>query len=153
MKILRMCKDIFDQTLNGTSIKEFFQEMRKAESNSDREFFMLCIGYLGGRGYNEFLDYSLFAIKLNVIFNKYHLYTNVWSRMREAITNLLFDDRHDYFQNGACELDDFAKGFKGEHEDKAEEFWSLVVDGMIECINVNGTGDVSVNFTIPEKLI
>jgi hypothetical protein len=121
----------------------------KGEDNTDRGFFMLCCNYLGGRGYNEFLDYSLFAIKLNQIFNDTNLYSSGYGdRMREAISNLLHDDRHDMYQNIPCELDDYVKGFK--KPEYVAKFWASVVDAMIDCINVAGTEDVSVNFTIRE---
>lgn len=157
MKVLEMCRDMFDKTPRGNSVKEFFRlqrelenaEIEEGEDNTDRGFFVLCCNYLGGRGYNEFLDYSLLAIKFNQIYNDTSLYCSGYgSRMREAISNLLHDDRHDMYQNIPYELDDYVKGFK-KPEDVAK-FWASVVDAMIDCINVAGTEDVSVNFTIRE---
>lgn len=150
MKVLQLCTDLFDKAPTGSSINKFFQRMREEHKGGDKSFFHKCIQYLGGRGYNEFLDYSLFAIKLNVIFNKYYLDSDQWRPMREAITNLLFDDRHDYWQNGPSELTEFAEGF-GDNDDIKDSFWELVVDSMLECINVEGTEDVSVKFVIIEK--
>ena len=125
--------------------------MRKIETakpdRDDRGFFRFCSQWLGGRGYNEFLDYSLFAIKLNHIYHEHDHpgIDNEWERMEEAITNLLADDRHDMYQNIPYELDDVAATLK----DPAK-FWSDVVDAMIECINVHGTGDVAHKFIIEE---
>lgn len=78
MKILQLCEDIFDELPGNTDIKSFFHHMRIKENskknnddNTDRGFFRFCSCYLGGREYNEFLDFSLFAIKLNAIYNKH----------------------------------------------------------------------------------
>jgi len=166
MKILRMCKDMFDKTPEDTSIKGFFREMRKRENakkddddNTDRGFFVLCTNYLGGRSYNRFLDYSLFAIKLNYIHNKWctmfkrddgkwsQWVEGTWAEMSKAILNLLADDRHDMWQNVQGEV--LAVGVLLEAE-LQKSFWADVVDAMIDCINVEGTGDISVGFVIEE---
>ncbi len=152
MKILELCKNLFGKTSGGANIKKFFQEMRETEKyyDNDRYFFMVCSQYLGGRGYNEFFDYSLFAIKLNSIHHK--LNSNGWvegsrEKMTEVILDLLADDRHDMWQNTPLLLDKIATLLDSEMQGF---FWSDVVDAMIRCINVYGTGDVSVNFVIKE---
>lgn len=156
MRVLQLCKDLFDKTPDGDSVKELFQEMRewdhapwqKGATYMDKRFFELCSQYLGGRSYNKFLDYSLFAIKLNKIYNDHSSpgVDNKWERMEDAITNLLADDRHDMYQNVPYELEDVAETLG----DNQEGFWADVVDAMIDCINVEGTGDVAHNFYIEE---
>jgi hypothetical protein len=156
MRVLQLCKDLFDKTPDGDSVKELFQEMRewdhapwqKGATYMDKRFFGLCSQYLGGRSYNKFLDYSLLAIKLNHIYNKYWTpgVDNKWESMRSAILNLLADDRHDMYQNIPYELEEVAETLG----DKQGEFWSDVVDAMIECINVEGTGDIAHTFEIEE---
>ncbi len=153
MELLQMCKDIFDVLPKGTSIKEFFSEMRALKSseqgNTDENFFNLCVHYLGGRSYNGFLDYSLFAIKLNVIYNNHCWLESDCSgkRMEEAIMRLLMDDRHDMWQNIPYALIDVAKGLPS---DKKEAFWSDIVDALIDCVNIKGTGDISPTFKVLE---
>lgn len=162
MKVLRMCKDIFDGTPKGVSIKEFFQQMRKkknGDKNANKNFFHLCSHYLGGRSYNEFFDYSLFAIKLNYIHVKWctmfkrddgkwsQWVEGTWAEMSKAILNLLADDRHDMWQNVPEEIGSVATLLEPELR---EPFWSDIVDATIECINVKGTGDISVTFVIKE---
>ncbi len=158
MEILRLCKDLFGETPKGASIREFFQQMRK-KYDSNRSFFMTCSQYLGGRSYNEFFDYSLFAIKLNHIHKKWctsfrrddgkwsQWVDGSWEEMSKAILNLLADDRHDMWQNVPSELNNVAILLDAELQ---LFFWTDVVDAMIECINVRGTGDISVGFVIKE---
>jgi hypothetical protein len=148
MRILQLCKDLFDETPGDKSIKEFFEQMRK-KKDDNRAFFRCCSQLLGGRGYNEFLDYSLFAIKLNKISNDMPLSCRAPQKgILKAISNLLHDDRHDMYQNIPYELDEYAQGLIVS--DNLNKFWEAVVDAMIDCINVNGTGDISTNFVITE---
>jgi len=155
MKVLKMCQDMFGKSPEK-SIKEFFQDMRDLhifEEGSDRTFFEFCVGYLGSRGYNEFLDYSLFALKLLAYLRAEDpcVSTKGTSEMMMAIEKLLYDDRHDMYQNIPYHLDDFVADFKESHKDKVSEFWEYVVDSLIECINVHGTGDVTHKFFIKEE--
>jgi hypothetical protein len=143
-----MCKDIFNESPT-TSIKQLFKDER-SKLNDDRGFFNICATYLGGRSYNKFLDYSLFAIKLNRIWAK-HCWLEKgsdWTEMWAAIMNLLTDDRHDMYQNVPYELDAAVKDMSDE---KKVAFWGDVATTLIECINVNGTGDVSFRFRIDEE--
>lgn len=153
MRILDMLSDIFDKLPRPRqSVKGFIREQR-ADLRTDVEFFNSIISYLGGRGYNEFLDYSLLAIKLNAIYNKHcFLVEGTWDKMQEAISKLLTDDRHDLWQNLPYHLGDISEAIQKKNgSEKAAAFWSDVVDALIDCINVNGTGDISVNLTIEEK--
>jgi len=158
MQILELCYDLFGQTPDKINVKEFFQIMRQTkyekyndtESIPDGVFFCHCAGYLGGRGYNNFLDYSLLAIKLNAIFKKYNRGAEnlPWKKINEAVICLLTDDRHDMYQNIPYFLGDIVKEITTL--DKKKAFWADVATSLIECINVNGTYDVSVNFSILE---
>lgn len=153
MKILDMLSDVFDE-LPGAhkGVKEFINEQKEDYEGTTRDFFHLIIQYLGGRSYNEFLDYSLLAIKLNAIHDKHcFLVSGTSEDVDKAITKLLTDDRHDLWQNLPYYMDDVAKAVeKKKGAEKANNFWIAVVDAVIDCVNVNGTGDVSVNFTIKE---
>lgn len=155
MRILQLAKDIFDQPFDGTSVKVFFQKRRKdwdmQKPNGDQAFFNFIIYYLGGRGYNEFLDYSLFAIKLKAIHAKYCYWVDgTFGEIKDAIEHLLFDDRHDLYQNLPYNLERIAELSKDNKHYSEEKFWSEIVDAVISCINVNGTEDISVTFNIPE---
>ena len=158
MKLLQMCKDMFNEYPNQISIKEFFRQQRKKENekineddNTDKGFFILCCNYLGGRGYNEFLDYSLFAIKLNYIFGKYRFDKGAdfnWKDVKEAIIDLLMDDRHDMYQNIPCGIEEMLKDSSKEIQSKV---YSDIVDSLIDCVNTEGTGNISHTFNIKEK--
>ena len=153
MKIFNMLSGMFNKLPNpGQSVKGFIKEQRP-NFGKDANFFNLMIRYLGSRSYNEFLDYSLLAIKLNAIYNKHcFLVEGTWDEMQGAISKLLTDDRHDLWQNLPYYLDDASRAIEKKNgAEKVSAFWADVVDALIDCINVNGTGDISVNFTIEEE--
>ena len=150
MRLLQMLSDIFGKVELKESVKAMFQEKR-AEVKDDKVFFNRVIQYLGGRGYNEFLDYGLFALKLKELFGP------IWWKVsdkdsghpcKEALDRLLLDDRHDLWQNLPYYLEEIEGAYKTE-EDKAA-FYKKVVDALIECINVHGTGDRAYTFVIKE---
>ena len=151
MKLLQMFRDMFGQLPDIPDVHEFMHSKRK-EYDNDHKFFHLIIQFLGGRSYNCFLDYSLFAIKLNYIHDKCipNSY-NTWEKMKEGIDYLLADDRHDLWQNLPYVLDDVIK--EDEHQPISEvgieKFWAAVVTAIIECINVEGTGDRSISIKYP----
>lgn len=154
MKVLDMLSDVFDKLPRPRqSIKGFINEQRKDNTGTDAEFFYLMIQYLGGRSYNRFLDYSLLAIKLNDIHDKHcFLVPGTSEDIDQAVTKLLNDDRHDLWQNLPYYLEDITKAVEEKHgADKVKAFWFDVVGAVVDCINVRGTGDVSVNFTIEEE--
>jgi len=152
MKILQMFQDFFDEVPNTPKIKEFICKKRE-DCGNDNNFFITLSIMLGGRSYNKFLDYSLFAIKLNAIHNK-HCCSNgwvngTWAEMKESLEDLLADDRHDMYQNVPYSLVRIAKALTKAGKD-ADMFWKDVVDAMIQCVNINGTGDVSITYEVPE---
>ena len=153
MKILNMLSDIFDELPKpGQGVKEFINEQRMDSEKTNCAFFHLVIQYLGGRSYNEFLDYSLLAIKLNAIYNKYCYGLGAWDDMQKAILKLLTDDRHDLWQNLPYYLNDVSKALdKEKGSEEADTFWLDIIMATIDCINVNGTGDISVNFIVKEE--
>lgn len=156
MKILRLVKDLFGDVAfeaGITDIKNIFQKQRE-KYDDDGRFFNCIIQYLGGRGYNDFLDYSLFAIKMHLILAPYwwrnfgeENYPGDENPCTDIVTDLLFDDRHDLWQNMPYCLDDIHKALTNE---ESVDMWKRIVDAIIECINVKGTGDVSVNFVVKE---
>lgn len=116
---------------------------------TDKGFFYWIIQYLGGRSYNCYLDYSLFAIKINTIMDQFHTWKEGQNEsMKEAVEDLLWDDRHDCWQNLPYSLERFVEPMEKE---KQEIFWDLIVEAMIQCINVEGTGDVSPKFYVKER--
>ena len=154
MLILQLCKDMFDEMPNVPDIHKFFHTKRE-EYNDDRKFFLSVIQFLGGRSYNNFMDYSLLAIKLTYIHNKYIPRSyHTWEHMKDGIEYLLGDDRHDLWQNLPYILDDVIKGTKeiiGPQfsDEQINKFWEAVVTAIIECINTDGTGDKSVQIKYP----
>ena len=153
MKLLQMIKDIFGEMPDRPNIHEYFQKKRE-EYDNDRGFFNFTIQYLGGRSYNKFLDYALFAVKLDGIYRKYLYWQDgTWEEMKEGIEDLLFDDRHDLWQNLPYILDrviDIANGNENPISvEDVQNFWRDVTTAMIECINIEGTGNQIVNMKYP----
>lgn len=148
MKMLALLKDLFGNFEFKVSVKDIFEAERTKKGN-DQKFFEFIIQYLGGREYNKFLDYSLLAIKMKVLLQPYW-----WKGFgqdnpcRNIITDLLFNDRHDLWQNMPYYLNDIHKALD---EEEAFALWKNTVDAVISCINVQGTGDVSINFEIQEQ--
>jgi len=152
MKVLQLLNAIFKDAQVQLSVKEEFQHQREIRGD-DRAFFEMVIQYLGGRGYNEYLDYSLFAVKLAKIFSDSSVNSvpgaNGLSPQDEAVISLLYDDRHDLWQNLPYSLASIANDMEDPEEQK--QFYTNVVSAMIECINVSGTGNVAHKFHIKEK--
>ena len=154
MKVFNMISDIFDKLPKPRqSVKGFIKEQRKDSEETDCAFFNLMIQYLGGRSYNKFLDYSLLAIKFNAVYDKHcFLVPGTWEETKKAILDLLADDRHDLWQNLPYRLDSISKAIEEKKgPEKVDAFWADVVDAVIDCINIEGTGDISVNFAIEEE--
>jgi len=144
MKLCTHLDQVFDISTDPAPMtKEHFRAWRKKRGD-DKEFFLTVIQYLGGRGYNVFLDYSLLAIKLHPILQEYDM--RIQSEESEnsvmrAMQSLMGGDRHDLWQNLPYYL--------GSGMTKKE--WEQVVDVFIQCINVHGTEDAfSLKFEVPE---
>lgn len=160
MLILRMIKDMFNEMPTTPDIYKYFQSKRE-EVKNDRKFFMDVIQYLGGRSYNKFLDYSLFAIKIVGIYRKYlYWHDTAWHTLHDedgdgVVNRLLFDDRHDLWQNLPYILDDAINKANADKKpitiENVNAFWSAIVTALIECINLDGTSDASVHIKYPLK--
>lgn len=148
MKVLEMVNSIFPNAVIKGSIKGVFMNERKIMEDDER-FFNMIIQYLGGRGYNNFLDYSLLTIKMR------HILDPVWWNVekdgenvcRALVMLILLDDRHDLWQNMPYYMDDICKAAGPE---MATLLRSQTLDAVIDCISVDGVGDVSMNFTVEE---
>ena len=155
MKLLELYKELSNNTTVFTNFKEMVA-IRRKEEDDDRKFCYYLLNVLGCRSYNEFLDYSLIAIKINSLFKSMKGIPNVcWfgnnknkGLIKKLIEDLLYDDRHDLYQNMIYALDEIYKQIK-EKETK-DFFWGSIVDILIDCINTEGTEDVSANFVIKE---
>ena len=154
MKLLELCKHMF----GDMEMSPRFRDMvinKRIEYNNDLGFSHHLLGWLGGRSYNNFLDYSLLAIKLNYMFGHMKSVPNVlWfgkdedmGLIKELINHLLYDDRHDLWQNMPYILGEiYIKIKEGPEKDN---FWKHIVNAIIDC-NVNGTGDVSASYIVEE---
>ena len=151
MKVLQLLNALFKDVRGRLDVKEEFQRQREKRGD-DKAFFEMVIQYLGGRGYNGYLDYSLFAIKLAKICSDSSVNSapgaNGLEPSYEVVISLLYGDRHDLWQNLPYSLASIADDMEGPEEQK--QFYTNVVAAMIECINVAGTGDVVHKFHIKE---
>jgi hypothetical protein len=128
MKVLQLMEDCFEQLPKTSNLALFL--FQRAKVLGYENFFNLFIQYVGGRGYNQFLDYGLFALKLNNIFGKEIIDGKFIAP--EMTFSLLHDDRHDLYQNLPY----------GIQKCKIENKWKLATIALIESFNENGTGDV-----------
>jgi len=156
MQFLRLCQDLFyDYEIPlGRNFRSMLKKLRKL-FNNDCKFAKCLFSVICGRGYNEFMDYSLMAIKFNAMFQDIDVDDSAWygkegdtGDIKKLITNLLWDDRHDLWQNAPYQLDRIYIDVKNAKDKEA--FWLRVADIMVDCINVHGTEDVSVSFIIKE---
>lgn len=149
MNIFRLCEDMFESMPNKINIKEFFKE-KAAEMGDSRKAFYTMIDWIGGRSYNQFLDYGLFALKFIQICREKEFYWDIkeWEPVREAVSYLLFDDRHDVGGNAGSRI---GKVGGQLNDEKQVHFYDLLTTALIECINVNGTEDQAYKFTIKEE--
>lgn len=138
MKILQLFKDCFNKLPDTPDIYLFL--LNEAEEDY-KKFFNHFIQYVGGKSYNEFLDYSLLIVKLIKICNKYsnEIYKIKNNDIYKFILNRLIDDRHDLWQNLLYILDDL-KSIK----DIDKEF----AIALIESFNSKGTGDIIFNINL-----
>lgn len=157
MKLLQLYKDMFGDGKVLSKFRDAIKEKRSLQ-NDDRKFANFLINWIGGRSYNGFLDYSLLAIKMNRLFSnemRHAIPSICWfgkdgdiGDIKDLIGDLLWDDRHDLYQNMPYILDRIYKEMK-DGPGKSH-FWTLITDAIIDCINVHGTGDVAFKFHIPE---
>lgn len=157
MKILQLCKDMFGGIKIVSKFHHMIANKRLEYKENDQQFCNYLISWLGGRSYNNYLDYSLLAIKMNYMFEHMKgINEDSWfgtkgndvGDIKELINDLLYDDRHDLYQNMPYILERIYKDMeKGPDKDN---FWTNIVNRIIECINVHGTKDASVHFSIEE---
>ncbi|MCK4528835.1 hypothetical protein KAW18_15815 [candidate division WOR-3 bacterium] len=155
MELLQLCNEMFKDTKILPKFRDMIAD-KKIICDNDQKFSHYLISYLGSRSYNKFLDYSLLATKLNYIFsNMKGISAESWygtegdeGTIKELIGDLLYDDRHDLWQNMPYYLEDIYKNME-KGPDK-ENFWKYIVNAIIDCINVHGTNDVSASFIVEE---
>lgn len=143
MKLLESFSNAFDDTPKS-SVKLFLAKQR--EKLGDADFVQTMFSFYGGRGYNQFLDYKLLAIKFAVMLDKFHL--DGYEKVYEIVSHLFFDDRHDMYQNIPYYLQDLIE----LNVERKKDILSSVAYALIDCFNVNGTEDInSENFVIKEN--
>jgi hypothetical protein len=143
-----MCKvqkfaELMYSTYKITDLRNIKKSLLKYKEKVGAEkFIQSSIPMFCGRSFNEFFDYGLFLLKLQ------HIYKGVFNSIDTPIYNeegvyklvdeatyLLFDDRHDYYQN---------YDFMSMSQEKLDD----VAIAFIECINTAGTGDISYKTTL-----
>ena len=134
MKLLESFKMAFNELPTEPGIYKFLDKMRVKLGN--REFLNTVWYWYGGRGYNEFVDYSLLALKIRFLAPRTQHMPNPTTGedyITESVKELLFDDRHDFYQNIPYLLNPFLN----VHPELEESF----AMAWIECFNIKGTGD------------
>ena len=134
MKLLKLFKDCFEVLPDDADLQAWLRAKSKKMGSED--FFNRFIQFVGQRGYNEFLDYGLFALKLNAIFGNEVVedkFIQDGYLAKSMTDSLLHDDRHDLYQNLPYDI----------QRSQLENKWDLVVAALIESFNENGTGDVA----------
>lgn len=149
MKLLQLFADAGWEFPKSPWIKDYFLNKFKNEGEDE---FLKNLYWFGSRSYNEFLDYSLFAIKISNFYAKSN-YKFVeeydsFKDIEDIIIYLLFDDRHDMYQNVPYCLNRIINGMQEEKDKK--EFKIFLCCAFIESINVHGDGDVAFRMSIPE---
>jgi hypothetical protein len=133
MKVLEFFNNCFGAMPRTPNLKHEL-ELQLKELGPEK-FFSLVIMYLGGRGYNEFLDYSLFFLKLRKIFEDCsdieEKETELFLISDQLCHRLLWDDRHDLYQNLPYIL-----------EELPYNRYDKVCVALIESFNPKGTGDI-----------
>jgi len=115
------------------------------QHNPDHCFYWF-LGFLGGRGYNQFLDYGLLLLKVSQYFKGIMWNGDFLEEYTKTIADLyhflMFDDRHDLWQNLPYALDKMIPGFSVNDEDSRDMgVYLKLCEMLIECINEDGTGD------------
>jgi hypothetical protein len=149
MEVLNLCEDMFGSVPSKTSIKGFFKDKAAEIGNPIEAFHKMCY-WLGGRGYNQYLDYGLFTLKFIKIcrMGQFSFSIENWKPFREVISSLLDDDRHDMYQNVPIHIKNIGKQLNDE---KQMHFYEVLLTALIECVNVSGTEDQAYKITIKEE--
>lgn len=141
MLLLQAFKDMWDELPNDPNIKKYLASKNKELGS--RKFCSTMLYWFGNRSYNKFLDYSLLAIKFANWYTHRVKTKNdtddAYIICRDIVTHLLWDDRHDMWQNIPYLIDKL---------DVDISFYNLLAQWIIECFNVYGTGDLSVKWNL-----
>ncbi len=140
MKLLQAFSEAFNATPPNGNIRLFLIE--QCNKVGCETFSYNMFNWFGGRAYNEFLDYGLCALKFHNLFQNKYRYLQQDDFVTEIINRLLFDDRHDLYQNAPYYLKDLYELNKNKQKE-LKDFWKDVSVILIDCFNENGTGDVS----------
>jgi len=118
------------------TIKEACQSPTLVTMDDQRERFYEMIRYLGNRVYNRYLDYGALLLGITWIVKEsgtVEFSYNAVKVMQKVYFYLMFDDRHDLYQNLPGELDRLELTNR-------DMFWRLVSAIVVTCINEEGTG-------------
>jgi hypothetical protein len=116
MKLLEALRESEIGIPKNGRVKSHLRYYRGKESVGSKAFCITMFSWFGGRVYNQFLDYSLLAIKVAYIFRdfNYDLYSKIeWKDKKDLVEYLLYDDRHDLWQNAPYILERMEKGLTG----------------------------------------
>ncbi len=146
MKLLKALQDAFGKLPTEPDVIAFLRAQRDEMGGED--FSGLFFSMFCGRGYNQFVDYGAMALKLARL-----IHVDLWDHVQSANTphagerhcvgemvcKLLFDDRHDCYQNVPYYIADF---IKANPKLDVMAFWLSISDILIDSFNIHGTGDL-----------
>ena len=137
MKLRSALKDAFSKPPPTPDIKAFLREQRNELGGEG--FSHTFFNMFRGRRYNQFVDYGAMALKLTKLINSLDYSIDPSDHDRSfaslIVEKLLFDDRHDCYQNVPYIIADFIKV-------NQDVFWLSVSNILIDSFNENGTGDI-----------
>lgn len=155
LEALKMAFDVLPDTIN---VRDFLRK-KQCEFGSEA-FSLVMFDVFCARRYNSFMDYGSMALKISRMFaDRYPYYKplstndcdNDESCAHLIVDRLLFDDRHDCYQNVPYLLEDFIKSNIDSFGDKEkDEFWTLIANILITSFNCSGTSDILWKQTIEE---
>ena len=139
----RLIEDMLGSDYCETTVSEACELYM--QQHNPKHCFHTFLGFIGCRSYNQFLDYGLLLVRLSkYIDNRDRAisYANSDKKHLDALADLyfrlMFDDRHDLWQNLPCILDTLIPAWRSD---------SLVCrelcEILVSCINNDGTGNKS----------
>jgi hypothetical protein len=150
MKLLKKLHDSYGCLPTTPSVRQFLEKQR--DSMGARDFCGHFFNHFCSRPEGEFVDYGLLALKL-----KAHLEINYpygdfeyeaprerrghEDLLQDLVSDLLWDDRHDCYQNVLPNLEEFLT-INSNKIDKFFSFWEEIAEILISCFNTEGTKDV-----------
>jgi hypothetical protein len=99
----------------------------------DKSFCDFCLYWFGGRSLNRYMCYDSLAIDLARYVRRLSFSTN-YGALMEGVSKLLWDDRHDLYQNLPYHIEDFLK----ESPELEDEFYAMLKKAILKALDPHG---------------